>query len=146
MSRSRRGLYELNVDSLELRLYNKNLASTKIAERTWGTYDVAALESIRKLETWAAPFLIVSGLALLFWAMTQAGGLGPMLARPSSFQSSAEFFQFFVPSLTAMVGFWATLALNIPDLSRFARGQKEHRCWDNRWGFLLPWLSILSSE
>ena len=43
MSRRRRGLYELNGDSLEPRLYNKDLAPTKIAERTWGTYDVAAL-------------------------------------------------------------------------------------------------------
>ena len=257
MSRSRGGLYQLDTDSMEPRLYNKDLAPTKLTDRTWGTYDVAALwvglsvniptymlaaglieggmnwwqaiftitlgnlivlvpmilnahagtkfgvpfpvlarvsfgvlgsnipallrsfvacgwfgiqtwiggsainatiiviwpqwssfalgpavcfmffwliniyvivrgpETIRKLEGWAAPFLIVAGLALLFWAMTQAGGLGPMLARPSKFQSTAEFFRFFVPSLTAMVGFWATLALNIPDLTRFARGQKE---------------------
>ncbi|MFQ5789803.1 MAG: NCS1 family nucleobase:cation symporter-1 [Acidobacteriota bacterium] len=82
-------------------------------------------ESIRFLEDWAAPFLIVSGLALLFWAMNRAGGLGPMLSRPSRFETAGEFFRFFVPSLTAMVGFWATLALNIPDLTRFARGQKE---------------------
>jgi NCS1 family nucleobase:cation symporter-1 len=82
-------------------------------------------ESIRRLEGWAAPFLIVSGLALLFWAMGRAGGLGPMLSRPSRFEDAASFFRFFVPTLTAMVGFWATLALNIPDLTRFARGQKE---------------------
>ncbi len=31
----------------------------------------------------------------------------------------------FVPSLTAMVGFWATLSLNIPDLTRFGRSQRE---------------------
>ena len=257
MSRSSGGLYELNARSLDPRLYNEDLAPTKIAERTWGTYDVAALwvglavniptymlaaalieggmnwwqailtitlgnlivlipmilnahagtkfgipfpvlarvsfgvlgsnipsvlrslvacgwfgiqtwiggsaiqasmvllwpawadfaagpgicfmvfwliniyiivrgpESIRRMEDWAAPFLIVAGLALLFWAMSQAGGLGPILSRPSQFETGAEFFRFFVPSLTAMVGFWATLALNIPDLTRFARGQKE---------------------
>lgn len=82
-------------------------------------------ESIRFLEDWAAPFLIVSGLALLFWAMRRAGGLGPILSQPSKFTSGAEFFRFFVPSLTGMVGFWATLALNIPDLMRYARGQRE---------------------
>jgi len=82
-------------------------------------------ESIRFLEDWAAPFLIVSGLALLFWAMRRAGGLGPMLSQPSKFSSGADFFRFFVPSLTGMVGFWATLALNIPDLMRYARGQRE---------------------
>jgi nucleobase:cation symporter-1, NCS1 family len=86
---------------------------------------VRGSESIRFLEAWAAPFLIVCGLALLAWALAKAGGLGPILSRPSRFQSFAEFFRFFVPSLTAMVGFWATLALNIPDLMRYARGQKE---------------------
>jgi len=50
--------------------------------------------------------------------------LGPILAQPSKFKTTGEFLAFFVPSLTAMVGFWATLALNIPDLSRFARDQR----------------------
>jgi NCS1 family nucleobase:cation symporter-1 len=81
--------------------------------------------SIRFLEDWAAPFLIVCGLALLGWALFRAGGLGPILTRPSRFQTTAEFLRFFVPSLTAMVGFWATLALNIPDLMRYAKGQRE---------------------
>jgi NCS1 family nucleobase:cation symporter-1 len=86
---------------------------------------VRGSESIRFLEDWAAPFLIVSGIALLGWALYRAGGLGPILSRPSRFESFSEFFRFFVPSLTAMVGFWATLALNIPDLMRYARGQRE---------------------
>ncbi len=82
-------------------------------------------EGIRFLEAWAAPFLIVSGLALLAWAVTRAGGFGPVLSQPGRFQSGAAFFRFFVPSLTGMVAFWATLALNIPDLMRYARGQRE---------------------
>jgi NCS1 family nucleobase:cation symporter-1 len=82
-------------------------------------------ESIRFLEAWAAPFLIVSGLALLAWAVSRAGGFGPVLAQPSRFENGAAFFRFFVPSLTGMVAFWATLALNIPDLMRYARGQRE---------------------
>jgi NCS1 family nucleobase:cation symporter-1 len=82
-------------------------------------------ESIRFLQDWAAPFLIVSGLALLWWAMGRAGGLGPMLSQPSRFATGSEFFKFFVPALTGMVGFWATLALNIPDLMRYARGQRQ---------------------
>jgi NCS1 family nucleobase:cation symporter-1 len=48
-----------------------------------------------------------------------------MLSQPSRFSTGAEFFRFFIPSLTGMVGFWATLALNIPDLTRYARGQRE---------------------
>jgi NCS1 family nucleobase:cation symporter-1 len=85
---------------------------------------VRGSESIKFLEAWAAPFLIAAGLALFFWAMTRAGGLGPMLSQPSRFATTGEFLAFFVPSLTAMVGFWATLALNIPDLSRFAKDQR----------------------
>jgi NCS1 family nucleobase:cation symporter-1 len=91
----------------------------------WNMYIVVkGSESIKFLEAWAAPFLIAAGLALLAWAMVRAGGLGPILARPSRFQTTGEFMRFFIPSLTAMVGFWATLALNIPDLSRYARDQK----------------------
>ncbi|MFL6290559.1 MAG: NCS1 family nucleobase:cation symporter-1 [Thermoanaerobaculia bacterium] len=85
---------------------------------------VRGTESIKFLEAWAAPFLIVAGLALLAWAMLRAGGLGPILAQPSQFKTTGEFLAFFVPSLTAMVGFWATLALNIPDLSRYAKDQR----------------------
>jgi NCS1 family nucleobase:cation symporter-1 len=80
--------------------------------------------AIKVLEAWAAPFLILSGLGLLAWAASRAGGLGPVLDQPSRFQTTGEFLAFFIPSLTAMVGFWATLALNIPDLSRYARSQK----------------------
>lgn len=85
---------------------------------------VRGSNAIKVLEAWAAPFLIVAGLALLAWAASRAGGFGPILAQPSRFASTGEFLRFFVPSLTAMVGFWATLALNIPDLMRYAHDQK----------------------
>jgi NCS1 family nucleobase:cation symporter-1 len=92
----------------------------------WNMYIVVkGSDSIKFLEAWAAPFLIVAGLALLAWAVTRAGGFGPTLSAPSRFATTGDFLAFFVPSLTAMVGFWATLALNIPDLSRYAKGQKE---------------------
>ena len=85
---------------------------------------VRGSNAIKALEAYAAPFLIVSGLALFAWAINRAAGLGPILDRPSAFQTTGQFMAFFIPSLTAMVGFWATLALNIPDLSRYARDQK----------------------
>ncbi len=85
---------------------------------------VRGSEAIKRLEAWAAPLLLVASLALLVWAANRAGGLGPIFARPGKFASTGEFLRFFVPSLTAMVGFWATLALNIPDLSRYARDQR----------------------
>jgi len=86
-------------------------------------------ESIRWLELWAAPLLIVMCLALLGWAHARAEGFGPMLSAPSKFapggERAGQFASVFWPSLTAMVGFWATLALNIPDFTRFARSQRD---------------------
>jgi len=82
------------------------------------------IETIRVLEGIGAPFMLGVGLLLLWWISAQAGGLGPVLSAKSKFHSSAEFLRFFVPSLTAMVGFWATVALNIPDFTRFARSQR----------------------
>ncbi|MEA2599381.1 MAG: nucleobase:cation symporter, family [Acidobacteriota bacterium] len=91
----------------------------------WNMYIVVrGSNAIKRLEAWAAPFLIVAGLALLAWAAWRAHGLGPILAQPSKFRTTRDFLAFFVPSLTAMVGFWATLALNIPDLSRYAKDQR----------------------
>jgi NCS1 family nucleobase:cation symporter-1 len=82
-------------------------------------------ESIKRIESLAAPFLILVGLALLAWARVQAGGLGEMLSRPSKFTTNAAFMKAFFPALTAMVGYWATLSLNIPDFTRYARSQRD---------------------
>src|SRR5881398_218359 len=83
------------------------------------------IETIRFLQGISAPFLLLIGLALLLWARSKAGGFGPMLATPSKFQTFGEFFRFFIPSLTGVVGFWATVSLNIPDFTRYARGQRD---------------------
>ena len=87
------------------------------------------IESIRWLETLAAPFLILAALGLLAWAYVNGDGFGPMLNRPSQFVTGGlregQFWQVFWPSLTAMIGFWSTLSLNIPDFTRFARSQKD---------------------
>jgi len=86
-------------------------------------------ESIRWLETLAAPVLLAMGLALLGWAWVKAGGFGPMLSAPSQFVAGGakegQFWPTFFIGLTAMVGFWATMALNIPDFTRFAKSQKD---------------------
>jgi nucleobase:cation symporter-1, NCS1 family len=86
-------------------------------------------ESIKWLETYAAPLLLLMAVALLLWAYFAAGGFGEMLSAPSQFGEGGaregEFWLVFFPSLTAMVGFWATLSLNIPDFTRFARSQRD---------------------
>lgn len=84
------------------------------------------VESIRKLLVFKAFFLPLAALALLFWAVSSIhGGLGPILAQPARLHGAA-FWTFFVPALTGMVGFWATLSLNIPDFTRYAVSQRAH--------------------
>ncbi|MDZ4679439.1 MAG: NCS1 family nucleobase:cation symporter-1 [Saprospiraceae bacterium] len=82
------------------------------------------VESIKKLMVFKAFFLPLAALALLFWAIDAGNGLGPILDQPSKFSDSNSFFAFFFPALTGMVGFWATLSLNIPDFTRYAKSQK----------------------
>jgi nucleobase:cation symporter-1, NCS1 family len=82
------------------------------------------IRTIKFLQGVTAPFLLVIGVALLAWAVVKAGGFGTMLSAPSKFQTFGEFFHFFIPSLTGVVGFWATVALNIPDFTRYARSQR----------------------
>jgi NCS1 family nucleobase:cation symporter-1 len=82
------------------------------------------VDSIKKLLVFKAFFLPVAALALLFWAINEGNGLGPILSQPSKFETNADFWNFFFPGLTGMVGFWATLSLNIPDFTRYAKSQK----------------------
>lgn len=94
----------------------------------WGLnvyFIVRGIESIRWLESFAAPFLLLIGIGLLIWAYRSAGGLGPILNHPGTLNTPASFWKFFLPSLTGMVGFWATLSLNIPDFTRYAKSQKS---------------------
>jgi NCS1 family nucleobase:cation symporter-1 len=90
---------------------------------------ILGVDSIRLLLNIKAPLLIVLGLALLVWAYRAAHGFGPMLDQPSAFASggakAGQFWVFFFPALTAMVGFWATLSLNIPDFTRYAYTQRD---------------------
>ncbi len=87
----------------------------------WVVY--LGVESIRKLLVFKAFFLPLAALALLFWAINAGNGLGPILSQPARL-TGAAFWNYFFPALTGMVGFWATLSLNIPDFTRYARNQK----------------------
>ncbi|HTF89784.1 MAG TPA: NCS1 family nucleobase:cation symporter-1 [Planctomycetota bacterium] len=83
------------------------------------------MNAVRVFENWAAPVVLVLAAGLVWWSVDRAGGLGPIFDAPSKLETFGEFWPVFVPSLTAMIGFWATLSLNIPDFTRFGRGQKE---------------------
>ena len=87
------------------------------------------IDTIRFLLNIKAPLLIALGLLLLWWAYRAAGGFGPILSQPSHFDAgqpkAGQFWTYFFPALTGMIGFWATLSLNIPDFSRYAKSQRD---------------------
>jgi NCS1 family nucleobase:cation symporter-1 len=116
----------------KLRFLDINLPQLSCFLFFWGINMLViyrGIESIRILLNIKAPLLILLGLALLAWAYVTAGGFGPMLSQPSDFVEggprAGQFWAYFFPALTANVGFWATLALNIPDFSRYARSQRD---------------------
>ncbi|AKA81568.1 nitrate reductase [Pseudomonas synxantha] len=81
-------------------------------------------ESIKRLETLSAPLLVAVGVGLLVWAMPNVS-LSELMAIPPKRPEGASLTGYFMAGLTAMVGFWATLSLNIPDFSRYAKSQKD---------------------
>ena len=93
----------------------------------WVVYK--GIDSIRVLLNFKAPLLVALGLVLLAWAYHAAGGFGPILSQPSAFDpgqpKAGQYWSFFFPALTGMIGFWATLSLNIPDFSRYAKSQRD---------------------
>ena len=82
------------------------------------------MDVLRRIERFAAPFVLVMTGALVYWAIDAAGGLGPIMAK-TSFTGEGTFLSVFIPSLTATIGFWSTLSLNMPDFTRFGRSQRE---------------------
>jgi NCS1 family nucleobase:cation symporter-1 len=87
---------------------------------------VHGLDGIKRLEAWSAPLLLGGGALLLGWAIHRGGGLGFILGESVKLQSThVPFWQIFPAALTANVGYWATLSLNIPDFTRYARSQRS---------------------
>ena len=85
---------------------------------------IRGAESIKLLEALAAPLLLIVAIGLVFWALPKIS-LTEVLATPATRPAGEPLFGYFMAGLTAMVGFWATLSLNIPDFSRYARTQRS---------------------
>ncbi len=87
---------------------------------------VKGIEGIRHLESWSAPLLLAGGAVLLVWAIRNGGGLSRILAESDKMRSGqSTFWALFPAALTASVGYWATLSLNIPDFTRYAKSQRS---------------------
>lgn len=82
------------------------------------------MDLLRRIERFAAPYVLVMTALLVGWAIHEAGGLGPLIAQ-TSFQGKGSFSTIFITSLTGVIAFWSTLSLNMPDFTRFGRSQKE---------------------
>lgn len=83
------------------------------------------MDWLRHVENWAAPYVLIMTLALLIWVIWRAKGLGVIMESEGKFKTWAEFQPIFIPALTGMIGYWATLSLNMPDFTRFGRSQRE---------------------
>jgi NCS1 family nucleobase:cation symporter-1 len=83
------------------------------------------MDAVRRFENWTAPLVSVGFLILMVYVLIKAGGLGPILSQPSQLGWGPDFWKVFAPSLMAMIAFWATLSLNMPDFTRFGGSQRK---------------------
>jgi NCS1 family nucleobase:cation symporter-1 len=91
------------------------------------------METLRRFENWAAPFVIVGAIALLIWIMIKAGGPGPLVHEKPKLGWGWDFWKVFFPALMGMIGFWSTMSLNIPDFTRFGGSQRK-QMWGQALG------------
>jgi len=90
------------------------------------------INALRRFENWAAPLVTVAFTVLLVYMLVKAGGIGPILHQNGSLGWGSHFWPVFWPSLMAMIAYWATLSLNMPDFTRFGKGQRQQT-----WGQIL---------
>ena len=94
----------------------------------WVAYN--GIDQIKWVQNIGSPILIVVMIALLIWSYTIVpGDVGFMevMSQPSDpalIEASGGFTFVYLSGLMGNIAFWATMALNIPDFSRYAKTQK----------------------
>ncbi|MGH3167862.1 MAG: NCS1 family nucleobase:cation symporter-1, partial [Trebonia sp.] len=103
------------------------------------------INALRRFENWAAPLVTVAFTALLVYMLVRSGGIGPILHQDGSLGWGSKFWPVFWPSLMAMIAYWATLSLNMPDFTRFSKGQKQ-QVWGQILGLptTMAYIAIIS--
>ncbi|MGI8695107.1 MAG: NCS1 family nucleobase:cation symporter-1 [Mycobacteriales bacterium] len=91
------------------------------------------MDTLRRFENWAAPFVLIGAIALLIWITVKAGGFGPLIHEKPKLGWGPHFWKVFFPGLMGMIGFWSTLSLNIPDFTRFGGSQRQ-QMWGQALG------------
>ena len=86
---------------------------------------VRGMDTLRRFENWAAPVVLIAVIALFIYMVTKAHGFGPILSEPAKLGWGSSFWPVFFPALMGMIAFWSTLSLNMPDFTRFSRGQHQ---------------------
>ncbi|MDY0393557.1 cytosine permease [Virgibacillus halophilus] len=114
------GLENTHIIGMELNMFIAYLI-------TWLMHAYLALhgvEKIRRFELWAGPIILFLGIGLVIWAIKAANGIKPLVSMSSTIPDG-EFWGSFLISMTALIGTMSALMLNIPDLTRFSRSQKD---------------------
>lgn len=79
---------------------------------------------IRHLFTIKAYLIPIAGIGFLIWTIKKAGGIGPVVHQPRTVHGS-EFSWAFIKSMMNCIANFATLIINDPDFTRFAKTRKS---------------------
>lgn len=95
----------------------------------WVAYN--GFENIKWVQNIGSPILVVVIVLLFIWSVAQVQGAGigafEVMSQPNDWaalEANGGMFYVFAACLTGNIAFWATMALNIPDFSRYAKSQK----------------------
>lgn len=107
-------------------------------------------EKINKVVLYMNIVSVITLISIMIWAMSEAGGGGPLLSAPAAKMSSSELGWNIVLGVTTTIGSIAVGLTNQPDYSRFARkpGDQVFGQWFSIivFGTILPLFGCLASS